>query len=274
MDAEGFSDLTIAGSLEVGTGYMKSGITNAVSITLDYDLGSGFFNIDAHGSTNAKKLPYAMKWITREIELIFNHLKNTDYDDTRKMIDVTTVVITSEFSRTMRTSAGSTDVLNTGTEHNPLTNTVLIGGKGVIPNLIIGQSDLQEIEKVTNDLGEETWEYKDVSEAHRQREITSAQGADSSGSRPVAAMGKPFDFETMKPQTKPASEFPTFDTKDYITYPTIINTVYDLFNMPNAQMKPLMEQAPVNGTVPLAPSLTGLLKKYAQSNSEDGGESS
>ena len=66
--------------------------------------------------------------------------KNTSYDANRSLLDVTTLCFTSEFTRTMRQNNRA--MHDTGTDHNPLTNTVLLAGKKVntliFPNLESG----------------------------------------------------------------------------------------------------------------------------------------
>ena len=54
------------------------------------------------------------------------------------MFDVTTVMIASEFGRTLRSLDSPID--NTGTNHNQFSNSVLIGGKGIRGGMVIGES--------------------------------------------------------------------------------------------------------------------------------------
>ena len=74
------------------------------------------------------------------IDMIFETLKNTPYDDQRSMLDVTTIMVSSELSRTLRAEGPSE---NTGTNHNPLSNSILIGGKGIRGGLVIGETDME-----------------------------------------------------------------------------------------------------------------------------------
>ena len=57
------------------------------------------------------------------------------------MFDVTTVMVASEFGRTLRAPDAPID--NTGTNHNQFSNSILLGGKGIRGGMVIGASDLR-----------------------------------------------------------------------------------------------------------------------------------
>jgi len=85
--------------------------------------------LDAHDPDNAKKQPKTFEDIVTKIATLFKNLKETPFDSKRSLFDVTTVMVASEFGRTMR--QGNKAVDNTGTDHNVLSNSILIGGKGI-----------------------------------------------------------------------------------------------------------------------------------------------
>ncbi len=60
------------------------------------------------------------------------------------MFDVTTVMVASEFGRTMRGAGLPID--QTGTNHNQFSNSILIGGKGIRAGMVLGASDLRRRE--------------------------------------------------------------------------------------------------------------------------------
>jgi hypothetical protein len=105
------------------------------------------------------------------------------------VLDVTTVMIASEFGRTMR--ARDMPINDTGTNHNQHCNSVLIGGKGVRGGMIIGASDMQTADE-------------QVSKAHLAVDPLLEK-----------SLGLPFDFANMRPrQDKPEN----FDIADYLTF--------------------------------------------------------
>src|SRR5262249_28599206 len=138
--------------------------------------------------------------------------------------DVTTVMVASEFGRTMRTGNARIDA--TGTNHNQFSNSILLGGKGIRPGLVIGSSDLAD-------------ETDEASAAHVELDPVLEK-----------AMGCPFNFDTMTSRPDlPAG----FDIKDYLTIGSVVNTVYSLFGVPKEHYRALRRELPV------APVLDGLI---------------
>lgn len=171
-------------------------------------------NLDAHDVESAKNCAISIAEYLSDMTYIFKTLKETPYDDKRSMLDVTTVLITSEISRTMRSMSGGTDNFEkNGTDHNQLTNTVLIGGKGIKSNLIIGSSDLQSIEEFE----------KGPSKAHL-----------SVDDEKLKTMARPFDLKAFR-ERKDLPE--TFKTEDYLSINSVMNTVYSLFNLPKERWR-------------------------------------
>ncbi len=152
-------------------------------------------------------------------------LRETPFDDKRSMdADVTTFMITTEFGRTMRQMGASVD--QTGTDHNQLSNSIILGGKGIRPQMVINQSDFRTADET-------------LSKAHLSLDNFS-----------VKAMGRPFDFSTMKPR----SDLPDgFVETDYLGVGSVINTIYGMFSVPQSRWWT------VGRDKVMAPTLDGLL---------------
>ena len=71
------------------------------------------------------------------IAALLKGLNDTPFDAKRSMFDVTTVMVASEFGRTMR--ALDMPIDQTGTNHNQFSNSILIGGKGIRAGMVIGE---------------------------------------------------------------------------------------------------------------------------------------
>ncbi len=179
---------------------------------------------DVHSAEQAKAQPKLFAAAIARLREIFEALDETPFDAHRSMIDVTTVMVASEFGRTMRSA--DAPVHATGTNHNSLSNSVLLGGKGVRGGLVIGASDLAN-------------ERAQPSGAHRTMDPALEK-----------AMGTPFDFASMRP----IPELPDhFEIEDHLTIGSVINTVYALFGVPESRYRSLGRNLPV------APVLHGLL---------------
>jgi hypothetical protein len=159
-------------------------------------------NVDCHDAQSAKTHPQV---ITKAVDIFvktLSYLKATPFDDKRSLFDVTTVILGSEFSRTMKQSASPIDA--TGTDHNNLTNSVLLAGKGIKGGLILGGSDY-------NAPGEK------LSGAHLKMDANK-----------IKIMARPFDFSTYTPRT----DLPeAYKYQDYFHFHSIVNTVYELFGV-------------------------------------------
>jgi uncharacterized protein (DUF1501 family) len=98
--------------------------------------------LDVHAPLLARALPNVVRGVAKDVAAALDYLAATPYDETRSLLDFTTVMINSEMSRTMRQLAADS-VDRTGTDHNPFTNTVLLAGKDVRGGLVLGASDFQ-----------------------------------------------------------------------------------------------------------------------------------
>ena len=212
-DDPGFVDL-MAQSFKLGvarSAFLSIGLQNGV-------------NFDVHDPASAKQQPARFQEYLGRVAAIFKLLRDTPFDDQRSLWDVTTVMVCTEFSRTMRQGALPIDA--TGSDHNPLGNTVLLGGRGIRAGLVLGETDFRTADET-------------LSGAHL------AQGSGS-----VKCIGRPFDFDRLQPRTDlPA----TYVASDYLSIHSIVNTLYKLFNVPQATYRAVERNGPV------ARSLDGLL---------------
>jgi hypothetical protein len=196
-----------ASALDLAIAYFRGGVTSSATIMYDRDPV-----LDTHGGSSAQKQPDLFKVVVSDLELLFKTLKETPFDVNAGLsfFDVTTVVITSEFSRTMRQNGNNID--STGTDHNPLTNTVIVAGKGIKGGQVIGASDNENVDDASGEL-------LNVSDAHKQKDP-----------QLINIMGRPFDFATSTPRTDlPAA----YDMKDYLLFPSIANTLMEMFKVPS-----------------------------------------
>jgi hypothetical protein len=179
---------------------------------------------DTHAPAAATGQAPGYRELSSRLARVFTYLAATPFDDQLSLLDVTTVVIGSEFGRTMRQQGLPID--NTGTDHNPLSSTVLIGGSGIKSGLVVGASDFQ----VANET---------LSATHLAFDPAA-----------VKVMGRPFDFTSGEVRNdRPAA----FVAGDYLQIASVINTVYSLFDIDRAKWR-LVER---NGEV--APVLSTLL---------------
>jgi uncharacterized protein (DUF1501 family) len=98
-----------------------------------FDLRHG---LDTHsGHVKVHMEQQTLVW--QDVADIFEVFKKTPYGDNGgTLFDVTTFIVVSEFSRTPALNSGA------GKEHNPMTNSVLVAGRGVVKDRTIGASRL------------------------------------------------------------------------------------------------------------------------------------
>ena len=182
---------------------------------------------DTHGAIQAKTQPDMFKQVSAQIAQVMKFLKSTPYDGKRSYLDVTTLMVSTEFGRSMRQKT-TKDISETGTDHNAFNNSVILAGKGIKTGQVIGASDYQD-------------EKAKVSGAHQFLDPSS-----------LKIVGCPFDFK----KSEVRKDLPAqFDINDYLTIGSVVNTLYRLFNVPN-QYDRLLGRA---GS-PAAPMIQSLLK--------------
>ena len=175
-------------------------------------------DVDLHDpSTSQKNLVNTYTNIGQELRDVFALLKSTMFvgpdGNPVPFIERTTVLIASEFGRTTKSESGTAPVGATGSDHNTLSNSILVGGRGIVPGLVVGGSDLTDCD--------DDGKYTNVSGAHKQMDPQINHH-----------MGLPFDFKAQRVRTDlPAS----FSDSDYICMPSVTNTILDVFDVPEGQ---------------------------------------
>jgi len=179
---------------------------------------------DVHDADQAKLQPKLFADAVQKIAGLFRGLVDTPFDAKRSMFDVTTVMVASEFGRTMR--APDMEITNTGTNHNQYANSVLLGGKGIRGGLVVGASDLAD-------------EKAEPSKAHLAMDPVLEK-----------VMGRPIDLATLHTR---ADESDAFDIENHLTIGSVVNTLYAMFSVPKARYRT------IGRNLPEAPVLRGLL---------------
>ncbi|MCX6117600.1 MAG: DUF1501 domain-containing protein [Proteobacteria bacterium] len=159
-------------------------------------------DLDTHGPQDAKDLPIVMKRLALGLSAIFEALANIEHSEGRSMLDCTTIVISSEFSRTMRQPGLAID--KSGTDHNGLSNTILVGGKGIQGGLILGETDYRTPDE-------------ELSQAHL-----------SLDGQKVRRMGKPFDFAKEEHTNSHLTEYSPYS---YLSPNNITNTLQEILKI-------------------------------------------
>ena len=206
--------------------YFRTGITRGALLVLD-----NYSDNDSHSPDQAARQPATYTAILNDLASVFKFLTSTPFDASsgRSLLDVTTVVVTAEFNRTMRQLGSPID--KTGTDHNTLANEVLIGGKGIKGGLVVGASDLPSVDA--------SGQLTGVSGAHRQRDPDL-----------IKLMGRPFDVPSL---TATAALPAAFDQTQYLNFASVANTIYQLFGADPSHLRQVVRNGPA------APVLSGLL---------------
>lgn len=213
---------SVHGSMNVVSKYFRSGFTNSV-------IFAPFHYVDTHDAKSAKKAPELYEAIVSDIKEILDFLKNSPYDESRSLLDVTTVCIASEFGRTMGQKSKPVD--DTGTDHNPLANSIIMAGKNVRTGQVIGQTDLQTIE-----------DFENVSKVHKDRDKDL-----------LSVMGLPYDYSLGRTDIDARPEH--YDSSHYIHFANIANSILSNFGISSQRMW----KKEINSSIP-APSIPGLFK--------------
>jgi len=179
---------------------------------------------DVHDADQAKLQPELFADAVSKIAGLFRALVATPFDARRSMFDVTTVMVASEFGRTMR--APDMPIHDTGTNHNQFANSILLGGKGIRSGLVVGASDLPD-------------EKAAPSKAHLAMDPVIEK-----------VMGRPIDLKTLRVRPDQPD---AFDIENYLTVGSVVNTIYALFDVPASHFRS------IGRNLPQAPVLSGLL---------------
>ncbi|WP_394844813.1 DUF1501 domain-containing protein [Pendulispora brunnea] len=224
------SGVDLLAGVAIAFDYFRSGVTSAATVVYNRDPILDVHGADSAAGTQIELLGGSLgtgssttePGVTQNLARLFELLKGTPVDPNNpqspSFFDVTTVCIHTEFARTMVNLGFGGDVGNTGTDHNPLSNTVILAGNGIRGGLILGESDCTDVDDNGNILN--------VSGAHFSREGT------TNNMELRKVMGKPFDFATMKAR----SDLPaTFQATDYLNFSSVANTVMDIFGIDRQQ---------------------------------------
>lgn len=192
-----------AAFLKLGLEFFKQGLTRSLILSLSTEKDGTTYTSDTHAGEDAAKQEAMFRMLVDKLVLIFKTLKETPYDEQRSFFDVTTVLFATEFGRTLRQKGVAIE--KTGTDHNPMVNTLLLAGKGIRKGLVLGSSDYMEEKEI-------------LSPAHMQLDTDK-----------LKIMGKPYDFDKETSRTDLPEKF---QLKDYLTVNSVINSVYKVFNVP------------------------------------------
>jgi hypothetical protein len=205
--------------LELMSGFFRSRIAKSAVLSLNLPQ-----LVDTHDATSAKASVTLAKSVSQKLKAIIKGLIETEFRDGQSLIDVTTFIIGSEFGRSMRQEGVALEA--SGTDHNPLNSSLLIGGKGLRHGWVVGGSDFITSDEV-------------LSGAHLK--------LDPSRTR---TMGRPLEFSTLQMrEDKP----PSYREEDYLGIASVINTIYRIFNFPQERYRSL------GRNLPPAPALLPLI---------------
>lgn len=199
----------VASSLFLTREVFKNGIAKGVILSFDQTL-------DNHDPAGCANSPTVFASVVSQLAQVIEFLQETPFDERRNLLEVTTFAFCSEFGRTMRQQNVAID--QTGTDHNPLNNLVILGGKGIRGGQVIGQSDFRSAEET-------------LSQAHLSLDEFR-----------LKTMGKPFDFELFQPRDdKPE----VYQIENYLNCASVANTIYECFGVPRTYFRELGRSGPV-----------------------------
>ena len=157
----------------------QSGLTQRLQLVItENDLKENenlFF--DAHDSASCARYPEMAKILSERIGDVLQMLNTTPLFEgsSESLLSHTTVLISSEFGRTMRQLGSAINA--TGTDHNPYTGLCLVAGRGIKSGLILGETDAAALD--------ENNQFSDLNGFHRIID-----------SNLLNVTGKGFDYQT------------------------------------------------------------------------------
>lgn len=191
-----------------------------IARTALYSLPEAF---DVHAPDAAKNSPKMFEAAVGRVAAVFRALEEIPFDRQRSLFDVTTVLVASEMGRSMRGDGGAIE--GVGTNHNQFGNSMLLGGRGVRPGLVVGATDLPD-------------EKAACSKAHKALDPLEEK-----------LIGRPLDFSTLRAREGEPEEF---RIQDHLTMGSVVNTLYKSFGVPPAQYRSLGRN---EGTARVLPGL-------------------
>jgi hypothetical protein len=206
-----------AGFVQMISQFFKTGAAKAAILTLEMPQGVIF---DTHDHTNAALQPTNFTTLMSSVAEVFAALRDTPYDDKRSLFDVTTVMFSTEFGRTLRQDGVPID--QSGTNHNPLSNSILIGGKGIRGGQVVGSSDYASATET-------------LSGAHLAFDASKQK-----------SMGRPFDFDLGVSRTDSPTEY---KATDYLGVNSIVNTIYSTFGVSSTKYRLVERNGPTASVI-------------------------
>lgn len=177
----------------------KAGVTQSAV----YNPTVGGTGLDMHSPESTKTAKDVVGPLAERIAKVFEILATTRFDEDTSMLDHTTILVSTEFGRTMRQDGLA--INNTGTDHNQFANSMLLGGRGIKGGLVIGGTDFRT-------------STEKLSGAHKRVDA-----------KLVNVIGAPYDPATGLPR----SDLPeTYKITDYLSYASVGNTIAELFGVP------------------------------------------
>ncbi len=207
LDIEEFGNLDKKDQyLEAARAIFSSGISQ--SVVIDLTELAGVESFDMHSEAEYRSRPFID--LVETIDFVIEYLKKTPLktNSTESLLDHTSVIVTSEFGRTMRQL--DVELAKSGTDHNPLSNFALIFGKGIKGGQVIGASDLDRIDEKGN--------FGKVSPTHLSMDQSL-----------IKCMGKPFDFVDNKVLHNLYPE--RYEKEQYLNMVNIMNTLMTLMGV-------------------------------------------
>jgi hypothetical protein len=126
----------------------SSGLTDTVVHVTDTHL-TDRNNLDCHDAATARLHPMRLQESLETCASILDTLKKTEGRlPGNSLLDETTVMILSEFGRTMRQA--NVSIEQSGTDHNPLNNQIFLIGRGIRGGQLCGESDIQSTSDFEN----------------------------------------------------------------------------------------------------------------------------
>jgi hypothetical protein len=180
--------------------------------------------IDAHDPAAAMKSKDVCGAAAKVLAKVLTRLASAQHPCGKSLLDLTTVTCSSEFSRTMRQAR--MPITASGTDHNPLNNTVILAGKGIRGDQVIGSSDFAASGET-------------LSGAHLQLDPER-----------LRVMARPFNFVSGTSQLDAGPE--AFAIKNYLTIQSINNTILHMYGVRKEQWQTLSR---FDGEAPIIPSI-------------------
>ena len=186
------------------TEVFKSGLSQRCFIRLPTD------GLDVHDPQSCRLMPKRGEDLAKKIAILLDHFASIPIQEgsSESFLDHTTILIASEFGRTMRQA--ELDIDKCGTDHNALNNQIILAGKGIRGGTVWGSTDLDTLDS--------HGALQNPSPLHFQFDPLK-----------LRVMGKCMDIETGQVlETMPES----YDPSQFLTIHSLINALYESWAVP------------------------------------------